>query len=334
MKLPITLACGLYDRTFGLRDGSVPVEGVELNFLPMMPVETFRRQARHGEFDASEFSLSTLLVLHSRGDRRFIAIPVYPSRRFRHEHVWINTHAGIRSPKDLKGRRVGVQEFVQTAALWIRGFLQHDYGVRTEDVEWFFGGYNEPDPHFKPRIQLELSEKVRARVIPGDQCIDAMLDRRELDAVLPALPASFVRGSPNVARLFPDFRATEEDYFRRTGIFPIMHVVVIKREIHEKHPWVAQSLYKAFVKAKALAIRRLTTSPPLHATLPWLSDHLQATRRVMGDDYWSYGLEQNRKVLEAAAQYAWEQGLLARPIERIDEIFAPETHAGVLDLPP
>jgi 4,5-dihydroxyphthalate decarboxylase len=209
MKLPITLACGLYDRTFGLRDGSVPVEGVELNFLPMMPVETFRRQGRHAEFDASEFSLSTFMVLHSRGDRRFVGIPVYPSRRFRHEHVWINTRANIRSPKDLKGKRVGVQEFVQTAALWIRGFLQHDFGVRTEDVEWFFGGYNEPDPHFKPRIHLELPDKVRARVIPGDQCIDAMLDRGELDAVLPALPASFVRGSPNVARLFPDFRATD-----------------------------------------------------------------------------------------------------------------------------
>jgi 4,5-dihydroxyphthalate decarboxylase len=206
--------------------------------------------------------------------------------------------------------------------------------VRTEDVEWFFGGYNEPDPHFKPRIHLELPDKVRARVIPGDQCIDAMLERGELDAVLPALPASFVRGSPNVARLFPDFRATEEDYFRRTGIFPIMHVVVVKREIYERHPWVAQSLYKAFAKAKELAVRRLTTSPPLHATLPWLTEHLQATQRVMGKDYWSYGLEQNRKVLEAAARYAWEQGLLERPIERIDELFAPETHAGVLDLPP
>jgi 4,5-dihydroxyphthalate decarboxylase len=222
---------------------------------------------------------------------------------------------------------------VQTAALWIRGFLQHDYGVRTEDLEWYFGGYNEPDPHFKPRIHLELSDKVRAHVIPGDQCIDAMLDRGELDAVLPALPASFTRGSPNVARLFPDFRATEEEYFRRTGIFPIMHVVVIKREIYEKNPWLAQSLYKAFVKAKELAIRRLTTSPPLHATLPWLTDHIEQTRRVMGSDFWSYGLAENRKVLEAAAQYAWEQGLLERKIERIDELFAPETYAGVLDLP-
>lgn len=333
MKLPITLACGLYDRTFGLRDGTVPVEGVELNFLPMMPVETFRRQGRHAEFDASEFSLSTFMVLHSRGDRRFVGIPVYPSRRFRHEHVWINTRAGIRSPADLKGKRVGVQEFVQTAALWIRGFLQHDYGVRTQDVEWHFGGYNEPDPRFKPRIELGLPPEVRARVIPGDQCIDAMLERGELDAVLPAVPASFLKGSPNVARLFPDFRATEEDYFRRTRIFPIMHVVVVKREIYEKYPWVAQSLYKAFVKAKELAIRRLTTSPPLHATLPWLTEQIEATQRVMGKDYWSFGLEENRHVLETAAQYALEQGLLAKPIERIDDLFAAQTHSGVQDLP-
>jgi 4,5-dihydroxyphthalate decarboxylase len=334
VKLPITLACGLYDRTFGLKDGSVPVEGVDLNYLPMMPVETFRRQGRHGEFDASEFSLSTFLALHSRGDRRFVGIPVYPSRRFRHEHVWVSTRAGIKSPKDLKGKRVGVQEFVQTAALWIRGFLEHDYGVRTQDVEWHFGGYNEPDPHFKPRIALELSKEVRARVIPGGESLDAMLERGELDAVLPAVPASFRRGSPNVARLFPDFRAAEEEYFRRTRIFPIMHVVVVKREIYEKHPWVAQSLYKAFVEAKKLAIRRLVTSPPLHATLPWLTDHLEKTKEVMGEDYWSYGLEENRHVLEAAARYAHEQGLLARKIDRIDELFAAETHAGVLDLPP
>jgi 4,5-dihydroxyphthalate decarboxylase len=227
-----------------------------------------------------------------------------------------------------------VQEFVQTAALWIRGFLEHDYGVRTRDVEWHLGGYYEPDPHFKPRIEMAMPEGVRTHVIPGDQSIDAMLERGELDAVLPAPPTSFRRGSPNVARLFPDFRAAEEDYFRRTRIFPIMHVVVIRREVYERNRWVAQALYKAFVAAKDLAIRRLTTSPPLHATLPWLTEHIEATQRVMGKDYWSYGLEQNRHVLETAAQHAWEQGLLATKIERIDELFAPETHAGVQDLPP
>lgn len=334
MKLPLTLACGLYDRTYGLHDGSVRIEGVDLNFLPMMPVETFRRQARHAEFDASEFSLSTFMALHSRGDRRFVGIPVYPSRRFRHEHVWVNVGAGIGSPQDLRGKRVGVQEFVQTAALWIRGFLQHDYGVLTSDIDWHFGGYNEPDPHFKPRIELELPPDVRAQVIPRDRCIDDMLERGELDAALPALPASFRRGSPSVARLFPDFRKVEEAYFGRTGIFPIMHVVVVRREIYERNPWVVQALYKGFVEAKALAIRRLTTSPPLHATLPWLTEHIEATRRIMGTDYWSYGLAENRHVLQTAAQYAWEQGLLARPIDRIDDLFAPETHAGVLDLQP
>jgi 4,5-dihydroxyphthalate decarboxylase len=334
MKLPITLACGLYDRTFGLRDGTVPVEGVDLNFLPMMPLETFRRQARHAEFDASEFSLSTFMSLHSRGDRRFVGIPVCPSRRFRHEHIWINVHAGIDSPADLKGKRVGVQEYVQTAALWIRGMLQHDYGVGTSDLVWHLGGYNAPDPHFKTQIELELPAGVRSQVIAGDQCIDAMLDRGELDAAFPTLPASFRRGSPNVTRLFPNFRAAEEDYFRRTGIFPIMHVVVVRRDIYEKYPWVMQALYKAFVQAKELAIRRLTSSPPLHATLPWLTEQIEATRRVMGNDYWPYGLEQNRRVLETAAQYAWEQGLLAQPIERVDDLFAPETHAGVQDLPP
>lgn len=179
-----------------------------------------------------------------------------------------------------------------------------------------------------------MPANVRTQVIAGDTCIDAMLDRGEIDAVLPALPASFRRGSPNVARLFPDFRAAEEDYFRRTRIFPIMHVVVIRRELYEQNRWVAQALYKAFVRAKELAIRRLTASPPLHATLPWLTEHIEATQRVMGRDYWSYGLEQNRHVLETAARHAWEQGMLEKPIARIDELFAPETHAGVLELPP
>jgi len=334
MKLPITLACGLYDRTLGLHDGTIPVEGVALNFLPMLPVETFRRQARHAEFDAAEFSLSTFMILHSRGDRRFVAIPVFPSRRFRHEHVWVNVHAGIQTPSDLKGKRVGVQEFVQTAALWIRGFLKDDYGVATKDIDWHFGGYNDPDPNFKPRIQFEVGPGVSSQVIPKDKCIDAMLERGELDAALPALPRSFQRGSPNVARLFPAFRTVEEDYFRRTKIFPIMHVVVVRREIYESNRWVVQALYKAFVAAKQMAMRRLTTYPPLPVTLPWLTEQVQVTQALMGNDYWSYGLEENRHVLEAAARHAWEQDMLEQPIASIDELFAPESRAGVLDLPP
>ncbi len=333
MKLPITMACGLYDRTLGLYDGTVPVEGVDLNFLPMMPVETFRRQARHAEFDASEFSLSTYMILKSRGDQRFVGIPVFPSRRFRHEHMWVNANAGIRSPADLKGKRVGVQEFVQTAALWIRGFLQDDYGVTTKDVEWHFGGYNEPDPYYKPRIELEMAPGVKTRLVDKNTCIDEMLEKGELDAVFPALPRSFQRGSPNVARMFPNFRAVEEDYFRRTRIFPIMHVVVVRREIYEKNRWLAVALYKAFVKAKELAMRRLTTYPPLPAMLPWLTEQIEATRAVMGDDYWSYGMQENRHVIETAARYAWEQRMLEMPIERIEDLFAPETLAGVLDLP-
>jgi 4,5-dihydroxyphthalate decarboxylase len=329
----MTLACGLYDRTFALRDGTVQVEGVELNFIPMMPGETFRRQARHGEFDAAEFSLANLMMLHSRGDRRFVGIPVCPSRRFRHEHVWINVRSGIHSPTDLKGKRVGVQEFVQTAALWVRGFLQHDYGVRTQDVEWHFGGYNEPDQRYKPRIDFEMLRDARVRTIAPDQCLDGMLDRGELDALFPALPRSFQQGSPNVARLFPNFRKVEEDYFRRTQLFPIMHVVVVRREIYEANRWVAQALYKAFLEAKKIAIRRLTTYPPLHATLPWLTDHIEHTKSVLGADYWPYGLEENRHALETAAKYAFEQGLLAHEIDRIDELFAKETHAGSMDLP-
>ena len=184
------------------------------------------------------------------------------------------------------------------------------------------------------KLKIKLPEEIRLKSIRADQTLSAMLAEGEIDALVTArTPSTFLSRPKDVKRLFPDYVEAEKAYYRRTKIFPIMHVVVIRREIYEKNRWVAQALYKGFVKAKELAMRRLTTYPPLHATLPWLTAHIEHTQKIMGKDYWSYGLAENRHVLETAARHAWEQGLLEKPIANIDELFAPETHAGVQDIP-
>jgi 4,5-dihydroxyphthalate decarboxylase len=329
-RLKLTLACGAYDRTFGLFDGSVRPAGIDLNMIAMDPGELFRRQARFAEFDVAEFSLATLAILQAQGDDRFVGIPVFPSRRFRHEHVWISRRAGISSPADLKGKRVGVQEYIQTASVWIRGVLSDEFGVRSEDVEWCVGGYNEPDPGYEHRIPLVLAQSgITVTTLPPDQSIDELLVRGELAAAFPAVPRSFREGSPHVTRLFEDFRRVETDYFARTGIFPIMHLVVLKRELYERHPWAAVSLYRAFEQARRLALRRLEFSPgPLTTSLPWLTENLAEAKAALGDDYWSYGLRGNEHVVATLLRYLEEQALVeAAPA--VESLFAPETLVGI-----
>ena len=327
MKLNLTLACGMYDRTVALQIGTVAPEGINLNYLEMRPGEIFRRQARHAEFDVSEMSLATYSILCSQGDRRLVGIPVFPSRRFRHSDIFINAEAGIREPKDLAGKRMGAMEYQQTAAVWIRGILQDDYGVSADQMEWYFGGYDEP-MDYTSRIPVTLPPTVHTTIISNQQSLDQMLERGEIDALIgPVAPKSFKQGSPHVARLFPDYRAVEIDYYRRSGIFPIMHTVVIKREVYEQAPWVAVSLYKAFEKAKAMALSRAWDVGTLFYSLPWLKAHLEELDALMGSDPFVYGLEENRSLLETFLRYPVEQGLASRPLTP-DELFAPETHHG------
>lgn len=324
MKLQLTLACTLYDRTVGLLDGTVQPEGIELNYVQVPPFELFQRQARHAEFDVSEFSLATHAVLLARGDRRLVAIPAFVSRKFRHQDIYVNTRAGIAGPRDLLGKRVGVMEYQQTAAVWIRGMLQHEYGVPPDQVEWFTGMLNAPG-RYTERIPLTLPPDIRLHYIPEHTCLDELLDRGELDALLGAqAPLSFKRGSPNVARLFPDARQVEVEYSRKTGIFPIMHLVVIKRELYERHPWIASSLYGAFLRAKQDGERRLRESGVLFCALPWLLQHLEERDRLLGPDPFSYGLEQNLGLLETFLQYCHEQGLTQRRLQ-VADLFARET---------
>jgi 4,5-dihydroxyphthalate decarboxylase len=321
-KLKITLACGPYDRTWALSAGQVQPEGVDLNYIILPPEELFWRMAVHGEFDASEFSLGAMTVLLGRGDRRFVGIPVFPSRFFRHSSIFVNVHSGIKRPQDLKGRRVGVPDYTMTANTWIRGLLEHEYGVRPTDMQWFTGGLNEPGR--KQRVATKPIQGLQ--VTHSDTCIlSDMLDAGEIDAVIGARePDSYRAGSPNVARLFPDYKPVEMDYYRRTGIFPIMHLVVLKRDIYESHPWLAYSLFKAFEESKKLCAEEMSKQSTLRYMLPWMIPELEETVRIMGDDYWPYGLEANRRTIETFIEYAVEQGMAESRFE-VEDMFAPET---------
>jgi len=321
-KLKITLACGPYDRTWALASGVVQPEGVDLNYVTLPPEELFWRMAVHGEFDASEFSLGAMSILLGRGDNRFVGIPVFPSRFFRHSSIFVSVHSGIKRPEDLKGKRVGVPDYTMTANTWIRGLLEHEYGVKPTDMHWFTGGLNEPGRR----------QRVATRPIPGlmvthsDTCVlSDMLDSGEIDALIGARePDSFRGGSPNVARLFPDPKAVEVDYYKRTGVFPIMHLVVLKRENYERHPWLAYSLLKAFEKSKRLCREEMSKQSALRYMLPWMIPELEETVRIMGEDYWPYGVEANRRTIETFIEYSAEQGLVESRFQ-VEDMFAPET---------
>lgn len=321
-KLRLTLACWDYDRTRALADGRVRVEGVELNFLQLGPEDVFWGMLRHQAFDVAELSLSSYVLSLSRDDDRFVAIPVFPSRCFRHSAIYVNTRAGIREPADLKGRRVGVPEYQMTASVWARGHLSDDYGVAPSDVEWLTGG--EEEPGRPEKLKLELPPDIRVRPIGPEQTLNEMLLDGEIDAMIAArAPSGFARADSRVARLFPNYREIETQYYRRTGIFPIMHTVVIRRDVYEANRWLASALYRAFDHAKQICQEQMFEVAALKVMHPWIADESLALQEIFGPDWWPYGLEPNRPTLEALVRYSLEQGLSRRPVE-VGSLFAPE----------
>lgn len=323
-NLKLTLACGDYDRTRALRDGRANPEGIELTYIPLHPAEIFWRMLQFNEFDVSEMSLSNYMTEKCRENPRFVAIPVFPSRVFRHSGIFINKKSGIKQAEDLKGKRVGIPEYSVTAALWIRGFLQHDHGVAPSDIEWHEGGQEERGPK-KQRIQVELPKNVRLKSIPWDRSLDEMLANGEIDALIsPTVPPCFAQKHPDVDRLWSDYKKAEMDYFRRTKLFPIMHTVVIRKEIYEAYPWVALSLYKAFSQAKKLCQEALTFIGALSCMLPWSVAEYDSTVNLMGEEFWPYGVEANRATLETMTQYSHEQGLSNRKLS-VEELFTSST---------
>ena len=314
-SLALTLAIGDYDRTGALKTGAVRPQGVDLNILTLSPEEIFYRMGRFLEFDACEFSLSTYTIRRGRGEP-MIAIPVFPSQMFRHSSIFIGDKAGIREPKDLRGKRVGVPKYHMTAAVWIRGLLEDEYGVAPKDIRWFEGGEGAK----VKEVDVTLPPDVRLEHVPDGKNLGDMVAAGELDAFIGARrPAAYGKG---VSRLFPDFRTAERAYYERTRIFPIMHTVVLKEELVRQYPWLPRSLYDAFTEAKRLAYERLHFTAALLTSLPRQVAEAEETRALMGDDPFAYGIARNRKTVETLAGYSFRQNLAPRRLS-IEEMFVP-----------
>jgi 4,5-dihydroxyphthalate decarboxylase len=322
-KLRLTLAIWDYDRTRALADGSVRPDGIELNVLELPVEETFFRMARRREFDVAELSMSSYTVSLHRDPQPFIAIPVFVSRYFRHSSIYISARSGIREPRDLKGKRIGTPEYQMTAPVWIRGILSDEYGVRPDSVEYWTGG--EEETQRDEKLKLDLPARFRIRPIGPDQTLASMIAAGEIDALHTArAPSTFYSNPDAVRRLFPNYVEVERDYYRRTKIFPIMHVVAIRRELYEANHWIAMSLYKAFVEAQRCAYRALRETAAHKAMLPWLVAHVEDAARELGEDWWPYGFHGSRHVLDTFLRYHHEQGLSPRRLQP-EEMFAPET---------
>jgi 4,5-dihydroxyphthalate decarboxylase len=294
-------------------DGTVQTEGIDLNYLPLTPGETFWRMLNNEEFDTSEMSLSTYTILRSQGDQRFIALPVFPSRVFRQSCVYIHSASGVQKPQDLKGKRFGVGDYQMTAAVWVRGFLSHEYQVSADELRWLVGTPVSAGINLPAQVPIE-------RISPG-QSLEKMLEAGEIDALISVvIPHSFRPKSPHVKRLIPNFREVETDYYRRTRIFPIMHTFVLKTDLFKREPWVAISLYKAFVQARDLNYKHLYDTNALAASIPWLIDEIETSRGIFGEDIWDYSIEGSRPTLEAFVQYLDEQGLTRRQM-RVEDLF-------------
>jgi 4,5-dihydroxyphthalate decarboxylase len=319
VDVPITIACGNYDRTRAIRDGRVKVEGCTTTYLPLYPEEIFFRAFRYHEFDVSELSMSSYTRMVAAGTCDYVGIPAFVSRLFRHSGMYVRADSGIREPKDLKGKRIGLPEYQITAVVWMRGIMQHEYGVLPTDIQWRSGGQEEPGRD--ERTPLKPIPGLDLKPIGKDQTLVNMLRDGELDALFTARgPSSFLRGEPHIKRLFSDSRAAEQAYYKKTGMFPIMHLIGIKKELVAQYPWLPSSVYKAFCEAKALAMIDLLDVNALMVTHPWLIPETEETMALMGKDFWSYGIHENMKEITALSQYLYEQGLMDRKVA-VEELF-------------
>lgn len=318
--LALTLAQSGYDHFRDLETGNVPVEGVDLTVLTLPVEEIFFRFLRYREWHVSELSFAKYLALRASGDTSLVAIPVFPSRVCRHSSIYVRPD-GPTSPKELAGARVGVPEWAQTASVYTRALLQHEWGIPIQDVSWYQGGVNAPGRAEK--VPLQLPDGVSLTPVP-DRCLDDMLRDGDLDALFSAHPPeSFDRGEPHIVRLFPDFRSVEREYVRRTGIFPIMHVTAIRADVLEQAPWVAANLYTACLEAKRRSLERLSEMTASRIPLAWVPSLVDDMRDLLGGDPFPYGVEENRKTLSAFTRWAHEQGVASRLVEP-EELFAPQ----------
>ncbi|TGD61097.1 ABC transporter substrate-binding protein [Tabrizicola sp. WMC-M-20] len=323
-QLTLTLACTASDRTRPILDGRVKIPGVEIIGLPGEPEEIFRRALRDRAFDISELSMASHITTTARGDSAYIGVPVFPSRAFRHSGVFVNAAAGITTAQGLKGKRIGLPEYQQTAAMWMRGILADHYGIGPSDVEWVVGsqevaGGNE-------RVAITLPDHIRMRRIGPDQTLNALLATGEIDALItPRPPGSFLARTGAVVRLWPEYRQAEMEYYRLSGFFPIMHCLSLRRDLAEAHPWLPVELFHAFTAAKAIALDEVQRNNFLRVSLPWIAAHYEETTALMGPNPWPYGFAANQKELEAMTRYATWDGLTAAKLDPA-VLFHPSTH--------
>jgi len=322
-KLRLTMACWNYDRTRALMEGRVPIDGVELNYLNLPVEEIFFRMLRHQEFEVAELSLSSYTVSLFRDNPPFIAIPIFPSRFFRHSCIYVNADSGIREPRDLMGKRIGNPEYQMTAPVWIRGIMSDEYGVPVTSPTYYSGG--EETPGRAEKIPLSLPREIRLDAIPSDKTLSQMIESGEIDALYTArAPSTFGNGSGKVRRLFENYATVEREYYLKTRIFPPMHIVALRRDVYEKNRWIAQSLAKAFIAAQKDAYDEIRSTAALKSMLPWLTHHVEETEELMGRDFWPYGFEPNIDALSTFLRYHHEQGLSKRLLTPKD-LFAPES---------
>ncbi|HWP48381.1 MAG TPA: hypothetical protein VNM22_14545 [Candidatus Limnocylindrales bacterium] len=318
-KLPLTLACWDYDRVKPLMLKQVEPEGIALNLLPYAPDDSVWRMVRGQEYDASEMTMGTYVLLRSLGQAPYIAIPVFLARFFPHSGIFVNTKANIHEPADLRGKKVGAPQYQMTTAVWTKGILQHDYGVMPETINWYLG---------RAEVGLDLPPNIKWQLIPqgtGKMLADLLIEG-ELDALfMPRVPPKFKNGPPHIKQLFANPRQLEIEYYKRTGIFPIMHCVVIKESLYRENPWIAFSLYRAFCKARDICYEDLDqTLEGLKYMVPWLDMHMNDVRQILGKDFWPYGIKANRKVLETFIEYMLEQHLIKKKLS-VEELFCETT---------
>ena len=319
-RLSLSAAFGPYDRVEALRTGEVRPEGIDLTCLTLNPPEIFYRMCRYQEFDVSEMSMGSHCFFLGRGEKPFAGIPAFPSRVFRHSMVYVNNDAGISRPEDLSGKRIVIREWGQTAFVWIIGILAEEYGLDILSVNWV--------QESEPRVPLRYPEGMHIRTMGKGESLSGMLESGAVDAAfIHQVPECYRRRSPRVRRLFEDFRAAEIEYFRRTGVHPVMHCVVVRRDVDERAPWVLRSLYRALCEAKNRALQTIQDNGALSASVPLLPAVMEETRAIFGEDFWPYGMEANRKTLEKLVLYVHEQGLSVRRLE-VEELFGESVRGG------
>lgn len=321
-RIPLTIACAPYDRMQALRDGTVRIEGVDLTFVPIESApEIFVRMIRGRAFDIAEMSLAHYITMRSRGNLPYIALPVFPSRAFRHGLIYVNRKSDIHVPKNLEDKRIGLRDHRHTAAVWIRGILADEYGVSWDRVEWLEGGVNAPRPQ-DTVMEIHPNRPLNVRFVPPPARLSDMLAEGKIDAIMGAIQPHCFGAHPDVSRLFPNPGQVERDYFRRSGIFPVMHTMIMPTSLYERHPWIAESVYKALDESKRIALQGRRQFGALQYMLPWLSEHVAEIDQLFHGDAWPYGVEANRTVLETFVRYLANQGYIDKDVA-VDSLFTP-----------